>query len=125
MLEFFQWDLKFVLPIHFGKCFLANGILFQSEFYEDAESQKAEEPDKKIVDVADLLATEALSTADVIASRGSVHLRKEDASTIAAGIIYYARKNVFTSGKHGQIPKVQSIWPQELVLLTRCSEATA
>ena len=58
------------------------------------------------MEVAALLASEALSTSDIIASRGSVSLRKEDPSSVAAGIVYYARKNVFTSGKHGKIPKV-------------------
>ena len=77
----------------------------------------------QFADIAAILATEALSTVDIIASRSSVHLRKEDPSTIAASIIYYARKNVFTSKKYDTLPKVQNIWPKELILLTRCSEA--
>lgn len=30
-MNFFGWDLGFVMPIHFVEMFLANGILFESE----------------------------------------------------------------------------------------------
>ena len=122
VLEFYQWDIKFFLPIHFIRCFLANGIIFVNEFDEETDKSNGENK-TTFANVAAILATEALSTVDIIASRSSVHSRKEDPSTIAASIIYYARKNVFTSKKYDTLPKVQNIWPKELILLTRCSEA--
>ena len=97
--------------------------MFVNEFNEENDDQSTNLLSRSLIDVAAILSTEALNTADIIISKGSVHLRKEDPSTIAAGIIYYARKNVFTSGKFENIPKIQSIWPDELVLLTRCTEA--
>ena len=30
-MNFFSWDLGFVMPIHFVEIFLANGVLFDSE----------------------------------------------------------------------------------------------
>ena len=30
-MKFFDWDLGFVMPIHFVEIFLANGVLFESE----------------------------------------------------------------------------------------------
>ena len=34
LLYFFNWDLKFVLPLHMVRAFLANGVLFTNEFCE-------------------------------------------------------------------------------------------
>lgn len=31
LMHFFDWDLGFVMPIHYVEMFLANGVLFQSE----------------------------------------------------------------------------------------------
>ena len=31
IMNFFGWDIGFVLPIHYVEIFLANGILFESE----------------------------------------------------------------------------------------------
>ena len=31
LMGFFQWDLGFVMPIHFVEIYLANGVLFESE----------------------------------------------------------------------------------------------
>ena len=39
VLEFYQWDIKFFLPIHFIRCFLANGIMFVNEFNEKNDDQ--------------------------------------------------------------------------------------
>ena len=91
--------------------------------FEEEDDMLNGEIRTQFADIAAILATEALSTVDIIASRSSVHLRKEDPSAIAASIIYYARKNVFTSKKYSTLPKVQNIWPKELILLTRCSES--
>ena len=34
LMIFFKWNLKFVLPIHFLRILLANGVLFTNEFRE-------------------------------------------------------------------------------------------
>jgi len=31
LMNFYGWDLGFVLPIHFVEMFLANGVLFEGE----------------------------------------------------------------------------------------------
>ena len=123
ILHYYEWDFKFFLPLHFVRCFLANGVLFANEFDDELASKSKHDKTIQMNDVARTLQNEALSISDIIASKGNVQLRKEDPSAVAAGIIYLARKNVFTSGKYEKYPKVQSTWPSELVLLTRCSEA--
>jgi hypothetical protein len=32
LMHFFDWDLGFVMPIHFVEMFLANGVLFETEY---------------------------------------------------------------------------------------------
>ena len=125
ILHYYEWDFKFFLPLHFVRCFLANGVLFANEFEDDLASRSRYDKTTQMNEVARTLQNEALSISDIIASKGNVQLRKEDPGAVAAGIIYLARKNVFTSGKYEKYPKVQSTWPPELVILTRCSEAQA
>lgn len=48
LMNFFNWDLGFVLPVHYVEMFLANGVLFESE--EIASSQKTKQTAKKISD---------------------------------------------------------------------------
>lgn len=31
-MNFFNWDLGFVMPVHYVEMFLANGVLFESEY---------------------------------------------------------------------------------------------
>jgi hypothetical protein len=107
------------------RCFLANGVLFANEFEDELASKSRYDQTIQMNEVARTLQNEALSISDIIASKGNVALRKEDPGAVAAGIIYLARKNVFASGKYEKYPKVQSTWPDELVIMTRCSEAQA
>lgn len=39
-MKFFEWDLGFVLPIHFVEIFLANGVLFESEHNKSITKNK-------------------------------------------------------------------------------------
>lgn len=40
LMKFFEWDLGFVLPIHFVEMFLANGVLFESENNKSIQKDK-------------------------------------------------------------------------------------
>jgi hypothetical protein len=41
LMNFYGWDINFLLPIHFLEMYLANGILFQTEYKHTIEkSQK-------------------------------------------------------------------------------------
>jgi hypothetical protein len=40
-MNFFGWDLGFVMPIHFVEMFLANGVLFESEYNSSITKNKA------------------------------------------------------------------------------------
>lgn len=40
LLKFFEWDLGFVMPIHFIEMFLANGVLFESEYNKNISKTK-------------------------------------------------------------------------------------
>ena len=48
LMNFFNWDLGFVLPIHFVEMFLANGVLFESEDIDS--SLKTKNTAKRISD---------------------------------------------------------------------------
>ena len=43
LLNFFEWDLKFLLPIHFLRLYLANGVLFSKEMVPESQRQKNKE----------------------------------------------------------------------------------
>ena len=45
LMNFFGWDLGFVMPIHFMEIFLANGVLFECE---TSNIDKSKETAKKI-----------------------------------------------------------------------------
>lgn len=40
LMKFFEWDLGFVLPIHYVEIFLANGVLFESETHASIKKNK-------------------------------------------------------------------------------------
>jgi len=48
LMKFYEWDLGFVMPIHFVEMFLANGVLFESEHNKNI--LKSKETAKKISD---------------------------------------------------------------------------
>ena len=50
LMNFFGWDLGFVMPIHYVEIFLANGVLFESEYNKNIV--KTKDTAKKISDKA-------------------------------------------------------------------------
>ena len=55
-------------------------------------------------------------------AKGACFLRKTDPSNIAASIIYFARKNILLSDEVSKLVKLPYLWPEELVVLTRCTK---
>ena len=96
-----------MLPLHFIRLQLANGILFTNELkiYEARLS-----PDDLSIlkqELTKMLTTEALSLSDLLISKGACFLRKEQPSNVAAAIIYFARKNILFAEKsesHVKVP---------------------
>lgn len=41
LMHFFEWDLGFVMPIHFVEMFLANGVLFETEYNQSIVKDRA------------------------------------------------------------------------------------
>lgn len=91
--------MNFILPLHFIRLQLANGIIFTNEFklYETHYSKK--ELNWITQNLAKALAKEALSLSDRLISKGTCLLRTEKPSDIAAAVIYFARKNILFSPK--------------------------
>ena len=121
LLKHFDWNLNFLLPIHFVRIHLAHGILFSYELRPYAEKLPAEDYDLLKQELSLALTSEALNLSDIIAAKGAVFLRKSDPSSIAAAILYFARKNILQSDEVSKLVRVPSLWPQELVFLTRCT----
>ena len=71
------------------------------------------------------ITTESLSISDLIVSKGNITYRSESSSDIAASIVYLARKNILEADSPDGKPRVPQIWPQELVMITRCTELKA
>ena len=40
LMNFFGWDLGFVMPIHFVEIYLANGVLFECEHNKNIDKSK-------------------------------------------------------------------------------------
>ena len=120
---FFDWNLKFMLPIHFLRTFLANGVLFTNEFREMTKSEAVINQLK--TNWSRQITSEALGLADLIGQKGNILRRRESSSDIAASIIYLARKNILKDDCPDGKLQVPEVWPQELQLLTRCTESKA
>lgn len=126
LLTFFNWNIKFVLPLHVLRAYLANGILFTNEFRDMAEQQvPAQEIERRKAEWSKSITTEALSISDLIVSKGNICHRKESSSDIAASIVYLARKNILEADSPTGKCIVPQIWPYELVIITRCTEDKA
>lgn len=122
MLHYFAWDLKFVLPLHFLRAFLANGVLFSNEFREWETVKRPVDVARMKNDWSKAITSESLSIADLIMSKGNVCYRSECSSDIAASIVYLARKNILEADSPDGKLRVPAIWPEELMLVTRCTE---
>lgn len=125
-MQAFDWNLKFVLPLHILRAFLANGVLFSNEFDELRQQYKTERAVKKLKsEWSRSITTEALSISDLIVSKGNISYRSESSSDIAAAILYLSRKNILEADSPTGYCIVPQIWPQELVKITRCTEKRA
>ena len=121
-MEHFEWDLNFIQPVAFLRMLLVSGILFSSEIkpYEKDLSQNDYLTLK--TELSRAISAEALALCDMLILKGSVLLREKDPSDIAASIVYFARKNILESEEISKLVQVPSLWPQQLLLLTRCRE---
>jgi len=94
-MQFFHWNLKFILPLHILRAFLANGVLFSNEFNQMKQANKSLQVISKLKsEWSRSITTEALSISDLIVSKGNVSYRSESSSDIAAAIVYLSRKNI-------------------------------
>ena len=94
LLKFYNWDLKFVLPLHIVRAFLSNGVIFSNEFTEYEQSKTTSEVMKLKNEWSRAITMESLSISDLIVSKGNVSYRSEPSSNVAASIVYLARKNI-------------------------------
>ena len=124
ILLYFEWDLKFLLPIHFLRLFLANGVLFSKEMYPESQKYKNKERfHKEKLLKARNISDESLQIADMLLKEGRICIRREQASNIAAAIVYLARKNILEADSpYKGRPIVPQVWPEEMLLMTRCTE---
>ena len=76
------------------------------------------------VDLARRLSIEALSLCEKLSIKGAYWLYSFDPSVRAAIAVYYARRNIFALDETQRLVKIRCLWPYELVLLTRCTEAS-
>ena len=74
-MKFFEWNLKFVLPLHILRAYLANGVLFSNEFHELEATKSTDEVFKLKADWSRSITTESLSISDLIVSKGNVSHR--------------------------------------------------
>lgn len=125
LLIHFKWDLKFSLPLHVLRAYLANGVVFSNEFERHLASNTEQQVNKMKIDWSKAITTESLSISDLVISKSNVMSRAECSSDIAAGIIYLARKNVLEADSPDGKLRVAHIWPQELMIMTRCPESRA
>ena len=123
ILHYFDWNFKFMLPLHFIRLLLANGIVFTSEMRHYEAKLKEKELVHFRQELTKALTTEALSLSDLLITKGACFLRMEQPSNIAAAVIYFARKNILFSDQGTRYFKVPSLWPDELVQMTRCTES--
>ena len=82
-MNFFGWDLGFVMPIHFVEMFLANGVLFESEYSQSITKNKitAEAISKKCYDILD----------EMIKQKNCFKNQNFSGNQVASMIIYSAR----------------------------------
>lgn len=105
LMKFFEWDLGFVLPIHFVEIFLANGVLFESEHNKSINKSKqtAQSLSKKCYEVLD----------EMIRQYSCFKNQGFSGNQVASTIVYTARQEVLN------LSRSRHIWPKELQLITR------
>ena len=125
ILAYFEWDLKFLLPIHFLRLFLANGVLFSKEMVpEERRHRNKEKFLKEKIGKARSICEESLQIADMLLKEGRICLRQEQPSEVAASIVYLARKNILEADSpYSDRAIVPLVWPEEMLFMTRCTES--
>lgn len=99
-MKFFEWDLGFVLPIHYVEMFLANGVLFESETHASIKKNK---------DTALSISNKSYEVLDeMIRPCSSFKNQGFSSNQVASMIIYTARQEVLN------LSKSKHIWPKEL-----------
>ena len=83
LMKFYEWDLGFVMPIHFVEIFLANGVLFEGEYNKNIV--KTKETAKKISEKAYELLDEMIKQNFCFKNQGF------SGNQVASMIIYTAR----------------------------------
>ena len=108
LMNFFQWDLGFLMPIHFVEIYLANGVLFESEYNKSIDKTKSNA--SKISERAYELLDEMI--------RQNISFKNQGFSgnQVASVIIYKARQEVLN------LSRSRHIWPKELQLISRQTE---
>jgi len=120
--QHFEWDFNFVLPINFVRMHLAQGVIFSNELKPYEMHLSEEDYFLLRQELSRAISAEALSLCDILTTKGSCFLREREPSEIAASIIYFARKNILQSEEIHKLVKVPSIWPDEIMMLTCCTE---
>ena len=105
LLKFFEWDLGFVMPIHFIEMFLANGVLFESEYNKNIS--KTKQTAKKISARCYEILDEMIRQKDCFKNQGF------SGNQVASMVVYTARQEVLN------LTRARHIWPKELQLISR------
>lgn len=105
LMNFFGWDLGFVLPIHFVEMFLANGVLFESE--EIQSISKNRHSASKISEKCYEILNEMIRQNNCFKNQGF------SGNQVASVIVYLARQEVLN------VNRAKLIWPKELELISR------
>ena len=99
-MKFYEWDLGFVMPIHFVEIFLANGVLFEGEYNKNIV--KTKETAKKISEKAYELLDVMIKQNFCFKNQGF------SGNQVASMIIYIARQEVLN------LSRSRHVWPKEL-----------
>ena len=110
--EHFQWNFNFVLPIHFLRMLLAQGVVYTNELKPYEENLPEEDYQILVQELTRAISAEALSLCDILTTKGQSNLRERQPSEIAASIIYFARKNILEADDISKLIKVPCIWPE-------------
>ena len=105
LMNFFGWDLGFVLPYHFVEMFLANGVLFETEYNPSIQKNKI---------TAEAISIRCYELLDEMLKQGDCFKNKGySGNQVASMIVYTARKEVLN------LSRARHIWPKELQLISR------
>mmetsp|Transcript_3 Transcript_3/g.4 ORF Transcript_3/g.4 Transcript_3/m.4 type:complete len:510 (-) Transcript_3:465-1994(-) len=108
LMNFFGWDLGFVLPIHYVEMFLANGVLFESEHNPNI---------KKTRQTAASISKRAYELLDEMIKPGkSFKNLGFTGNQVASMVVFTARQEVLN------LSRSRYIWPKELQLISRMTD---